>query len=74
MYPMHLIDSEAYMDDFAQFTLADALDMYVTDHEDDPGEGYNPLDDTNFADPDELRDEWGPFSEDEDFSDMDCSD
>lgn len=73
MYPMHLIDSDVYMDEFAHFSMGDALDIYVTDEWDAEDE-YNPLEDEVFADPDELREEFGPFSDEEDLSDMDCSD
>jgi len=70
---MHLIDTDAYMEDFAEFSLTNALDMYVTDpdHED---EHYHPLDDEAFTDPDELREEFGPWmNSDEAFDEMDCS-
>lgn len=77
MYPMHLIDAEAYMTEFAHWTLAAALDEYVTDIIDDFDDepDYNPLEDMEFADPDELREEYGPFDEEfdeENDSDMDC--
>ncbi len=77
MHAMHLIDSDMYIDDdYAQFTLTDALDAYVTDkHWRDDGD-YHPLNDQVFADPEELREEFGPFEDGElsDMSDMDCSD
>ncbi|KIV80188.1 hypothetical protein PV11_07707 [Exophiala sideris] len=79
MYPMHFIDSDAYMDDFERHSMADALDVYVTDEWDEEDE-YHPLEDDTFGDPDDLRDEFGPFTDDEydeidsDLSDMDCSD
>ncbi|EHY58004.1 hypothetical protein HRR83_005137 [Exophiala dermatitidis] len=72
MYPMHYIDGDAYMDDFHEFSLAAALDLYVTDVHDEDDQ-YHPLEDTQFEDPEELRERYGPFSDD-DFSDMDCSD
>ncbi|EXJ89360.1 hypothetical protein A1O3_02427 [Capronia epimyces CBS 606.96] len=72
MYPMHLIDAEAYILDYAHFSLAAALDLYVTDGYDEEDE-YHPLEDSEFADPEELREEYGPF-EDTDYSEMDCSD
>ncbi|KIX05956.1 uncharacterized protein Z518_03930 [Rhinocladiella mackenziei CBS 650.93] len=71
MYPMHLIDSDVYMDDFTHFTLTAALDVYVTDQFGEMDD-YHPLEDEVYADPDELREEFGPFADD-DFSDMDCS-
>lgn len=79
MYPMHFIDSDAYMDDFERHSMADALDVYVTDEWDEE-DTYHPLEDDTFGDPDDLRDEFGPFTDDEydeldsDLSDMDCSD
>ncbi|KEF63486.1 uncharacterized protein A1O9_01464 [Exophiala aquamarina CBS 119918] len=73
MHPMHLIDTDAYMEDFAEFSLTNALDMYVTDH-DLEEEDYHPLDDENFTDPDELREDFGPYMDsDEAFDEMDCS-
>ena len=72
MHPMHLIDTDAYMEDFAEFSLTNALDMYVTDFDSD--EDYHPLDDDNFTDPDELREEFGTYMDsDEAFDEMDCS-
>lgn len=72
MYPMHLIDADAYMEDFHEFTMANALEIYVTDDWEE-GDEYHPLEDEAFADEHELREEFGPFADDEDFSDMDCS-
>ncbi|KIW24567.1 uncharacterized protein PV07_10275 [Cladophialophora immunda] len=75
MFPMHLLDTEAYVEDHHHFTLGDALGLYVADefgiHEE---EGYHPLLDDDFTDEETLREEYGPFADDDDFSDMDCSD
>ncbi|KAL6249717.1 hypothetical protein RBB50_003572 [Rhinocladiella similis] len=88
MYPMHFIDSEAYVDSFVEMTMSDSLDVYVTsrygsneDDEDDDDEDLHPLEHDDFGDPEELRTDYGPFSDedsellnDSDDSDMDCSD
>jgi len=73
MYSMHLINADFYMDDFARFTLSEALDIYICEESEeyDSEDVYNPLLDDAFADPEELREEFGPFSDD-DGSDMDC--
>lgn len=73
LYPMHLLDSDAYMDDFHHFTLSEALELYVTDEWDDEDD-YHPLEDDVFTDEESLREEFGPFANEDDFSDMDCSD
>ena len=75
MYAMHLIDSDAYVDDFSEFTLGSAVGMYVTNDlwAEESDEEYNPLDDDVFGDPDDLREEYGPFMDsDDDSSEMDC--
>ena len=72
MHPMHLIDGDSYADNYVEFSLTNALDVYVT--EGPPSstdmDDYHPLDDDNFSDPDELREEFGPYDS---FDDMDCS-
>ncbi|KAK5056562.1 hypothetical protein LTR84_012093 [Exophiala bonariae] len=72
MHPMHLIDSDSYAENYVEFSLTNALDMYVTDGvpSDSDLDEYHPLDDDNFSDPDELREEFGPYDS---FDDMDCS-
>jgi hypothetical protein len=73
MYPMHHLDGDAYVQDFSHITLGEALGMWVTDGANGPdGDEYHPLLDDEFTDADELRDQFGPFVEDEEFSDMDC--
>ncbi|EXJ72645.1 uncharacterized protein A1O5_03791 [Cladophialophora psammophila CBS 110553] len=75
MYPMHLLDTEAYVEDHHHFTLSDALALYVTDEFGIPEEeDYHPLLDDDFNDEETLREEYGPFADDDDPSDMDCSD
>lgn len=72
MYPMSLVETSTYMLNFAQLTLADALFLFVTEGTSD--DSYHPLDDDEFADPEELREEFGPFSDPEtdDEDPMDC--
>ena len=73
MFPMHLLDSDAYAQDFSHITMGDALGIWVTDDVQVPeDDDYHPLNDEDFADEEELRDQYGPFADDEDFSDMDC--
>ncbi|KAJ9642241.1 uncharacterized protein PV06_03199 [Exophiala oligosperma] len=87
MYPMHFFDSEAYVDSFLEVTMSDSLDVYVTsrygsnelDHDDDEEDDLHPLEHDDFGDPEELRMDYGPFSDestdppDSDDSEMDCS-
>jgi len=84
MHPMHFIDAEAYTEDFVEMTMADSLDVYVTGGwglEAEVGDDdFHPLEQDDFADPDDLRNEYGPFSDDDldheidsESSDMDCS-
>ena len=73
MYPMHLLDGDVYAQEFRHVTLSDALGLWVTDGADLPeDDDYHPLKDDEFTDEEELREQYGPFADDEDFSDMDC--
>ncbi|KIW73542.1 hypothetical protein PV04_01649 [Phialophora macrospora] len=73
MYPMHHLDGDAYVQDFSHITLGEALGLWVTDGANGrDGDEYHPLFDDEFTDADELREQYGPFVEDEEFSDMDC--
>lgn len=72
MHPMHLIDGESYAENYVEFSLTNALDVYVTEPGSISTDEYHPLDDDNFSDPDELREEFGPYDSFD--SDMDCSD
>ncbi|OAP65310.1 hypothetical protein AYL99_01282 [Fonsecaea erecta] len=76
MFPMHLLDTEAYVEDHHHFSLSDALALYVTDEFGiSDGDDYHPLLDEDFTDEETLREEYGPFAEaDDDLSEMDCSD
>ena len=73
MFPMHLLDGDAYSQDFTHISLGEALGLWVTDppaaSEDDD---YHPLKDEEFTDEEELRDQYGPFADDDAFTDMDC--
>ncbi|KIV91751.1 hypothetical protein PV10_06258 [Exophiala mesophila] len=72
MYPMSLIQKSTYLLNFARLTMADALSFFVTEL--NSNDDYHPLEDESFADPELLRDEFGPFSdsESEDDDPMDC--
>ncbi|EXJ64084.1 hypothetical protein A1O7_00420 [Cladophialophora yegresii CBS 114405] len=72
MYPMHHLDGDAYTEDFSHISLGEALGLWVVHGtESSDGKEYHPLLDDKFADADELRDQYGPFVEDEEFSDSD---
>ncbi|ETI28008.1 hypothetical protein G647_00457 [Cladophialophora carrionii CBS 160.54] len=72
MYPMHHLDGDAYTEDFSHISLGEALGLWVVHGTKSPGGNeYHPLLDDNFTDPDELRDQYGPFMEDGEFSDSD---
>jgi hypothetical protein len=72
MFAMHFLDSDAYAQDFTRISMGDALGLWVTDEPDAPDhDNYHPLLDEDFADEDELREQFGPF-EDDSLSEMDC--
>ncbi|KAJ9609193.1 hypothetical protein H2200_006965 [Cladophialophora chaetospira] len=73
MFPMNLLDGDAYAQDFSHISLGESLGLWVTDEADVPDEDdYHPLKDEEFTDEEELRDQYGPFADEDDFSDMDC--
>jgi hypothetical protein len=74
MYALAYIDGQAYAESFNKITMSEALSMWMTDgyRVDAENPEYNPLADDAFDCEDDLRDEYGPFSNEEEFSDMDC--
>lgn len=77
MYPMHVLDGDAYASDFVHITLGEALGLWITDvnagRANVPFDAdYHPLRDEEFTDEEDLREQYGPFADDDEFSDMDC--
>jgi hypothetical protein len=74
MYALAYIDGSVYAENFNIITLSEALSMWMTDayRGEEEDSDYDPLTDADFDAEEDLRDEYGPFSSEEEFSDMDC--